>query len=293
MSEDRRSARRARLSGIRVTYESATGDRRQADVLNLSREGLFVVEARPLAVGKRISLEVVVAGEPGPWAALGRVVWVRERAEGERPVGMAVKFIDVEDSVVSAIEGLIEAREPTERGIGVTPEVEPVMNAPSRERTMLGVGVRAAPVAPVVVPAPGREPTLLGVGRQVGHDREPSVAFEEDREPSLAIDLVSPKSSAPPPAVAAAPVAAAPAAPADLDGNTEPSVARGGRPVASPVHEPTPASEAAPRRKRSGGGWLFLLVLLVGAGALGYACRDCLPPAWHVAYAEVMKLLGR
>src|SRR5579863_6423520 len=98
MTEERRSAPRARISGARVTYESAAGDHVETDALNIGRGGLFVATARPLAVGKRISLEIQMAGDPGPWSALGRVVWVREdAAEPQRPSGMGVKLIDVED----------------------------------------------------------------------------------------------------------------------------------------------------------------------------------------------------
>ena len=99
MPDDRRSARRARLSGVRVTYESSAGEVHAADVADLSREGLFVATTAPLAVGKRISLEIQVAGEAAAWPALGRVVWVRAVSEGDDlPAGMAVKIIDVEDA---------------------------------------------------------------------------------------------------------------------------------------------------------------------------------------------------
>ena len=84
MPEDRRNARRARLSGVRVTYESATGDVHEADVANLSRDGIFIASLQPLAVGKRLTLELLVAGETGAWAALGRVIWIRTASEGER-----------------------------------------------------------------------------------------------------------------------------------------------------------------------------------------------------------------
>lgn len=313
MSDNRRSARRVRLSGVRVTYESAAGDRRQADVLDLSREGLFVVSPRPLAVGKRISLEVLVTGEVGPWAALGRVVWVREKADDDaQPAGMAVKFIDIEDSVISAIEGLIEAREPTERGIGIDggvpiPEKAPAQEAPeaprpipSRERTMLGVGIRTNTPAPVVVPAPGREPTLLGVGRQ----------SDEDREPSIAIDSVTPKAaSTPPPAAAPAASGTTPLPSGggahDPDAHTEPAVARvqRGASVAAPAPAPervaperdadetSPSSSAPPLRRRSSGPWLFTLTLLIAIGGVGYAQRARLLPLWRTAYAEILKRL--
>src|SRR6516165_2919640 len=109
MPEERRSVRRAQRSGIRVTYESASGEVRDAEVANLSSEGLFIATPQPLAVGKQLSLELLVAGEGGPWAALGRVLWNRSTREGdERPAGMAVKIIDIEESVAVAIDRLIE-----------------------------------------------------------------------------------------------------------------------------------------------------------------------------------------
>src|SRR5579864_2948646 len=112
MAEERRSAPRARISGVRVTYESAAGDHVETEAPNIGRGGLFIASGKPLAVGKRIALEIQIAGELVPWSALGRVVWTREHADGERrPAGMGVKLIDVEDVVVTTIEGLVRERE--------------------------------------------------------------------------------------------------------------------------------------------------------------------------------------
>jgi uncharacterized protein (TIGR02266 family) len=103
---------------VRVTYESAAGERVETVADDLARGGLFVRAAKPLAVGKRIALEIQVIGEPGTWSALGRVVWTRETPDGEQPPGMGVKLIDIEDSVAAAIDRLVETRERTEPGVG-------------------------------------------------------------------------------------------------------------------------------------------------------------------------------
>jgi uncharacterized protein (TIGR02266 family) len=126
MADERRSARRAHIGGVRVTYESATGDRVETVAQDLARGGLFVRAAKPLPVGKRIALEIQVIGEQGTWSALGRVVWTREAADGERPAGMGVKLIDIEDSVAAAIDRLVETRERTEPGVGA-PSTSPAM----------------------------------------------------------------------------------------------------------------------------------------------------------------------
>jgi uncharacterized protein (TIGR02266 family) len=141
VDEERRAARRAQLAGVRVTYESAAGDRVDADATDLARGGLFVRTATPLPVGKRIALEIQVVGEQAPWSALGRVVWIRERGEGdEQPPGMGVKLIDVDDAVAAGLDRLVETREPTEPGVG-EPAQAPLPAVPlTRERTIQGLG---------------------------------------------------------------------------------------------------------------------------------------------------------
>jgi uncharacterized protein (TIGR02266 family) len=322
MSDDRRTARRARLTGVRVTYESAT-EHQQAEVIDLSREGLFIAAVRPMAIGKRVSLEITVAGEPAPWSALGRVVWVRERDQDyERPAGMAVKFIDIEDSVITAIDRLIE-REQTEPGLGIAdPEAPAAPAPPAREKTMLGVGLRPISVAPVVVPAPGREATILGVGR------EPSV---DPREPSLAIDLVAKKApSARPPEpapelewdpdfeagpafepgpefepaprfdpapqaagahTASASQPASASAPPPTHPSPPPPAPRAPVPSPLPEEDDAPISESLLPRRRSGAGWLMFLLLLAAGGAAGYVYRARVLPLWHVAAGEITRRL--
>jgi Tfp pilus assembly protein PilZ len=276
MSDDRRTARRIRLPGVQVTYEDAAGERYQARVVDLSREGLFIPSRKPIAVGKRLSLEIQPVGDLTPWSALGRIVWIREADESpERPAGMAVKIIDAEDAVLSAIEALLEAREPTERGLGTGDAILPVRpkqrsNPPGREKTMLGVGASqaAAPTAPILMAAPGREATLLGVGLSGGqgreavlkaiaegraaaasaHDaevaaREVARVGAEGREASLAIDLVTkkPASVRPPedePSEAAPEASPAPAAPV-------PASSANARPVKS-MEVPTPIVAVVP-----------------------------------------------
>jgi uncharacterized protein (TIGR02266 family) len=144
MADERRSARRARIGGVRVTYESATGERVETVAHDLARGGLFVRAAKPLVVGKRIALEIQVIGEQGTWSALGRVVWTREVADGERPSGMGVKLIDIEDSVAAAIDRLVETRERTEPGVGAPTVPPPVARAPAMSIPIDLVGRRRA-----------------------------------------------------------------------------------------------------------------------------------------------------
>jgi uncharacterized protein (TIGR02266 family) len=202
MAEERRSTHRIRISGVRVMYESGAAERIEANALDLGGGGLFVRTAAPLAVGKRISLEIEVIGETGPWSAVGRVVWVREKSEGDgSPPGMGIKLIDADPAVLAALDRLVETREFTEPGVGkgsTPPPAAPVIAVgPERERTLMGVGL-ASETAPVR-PAPSAPLASSGA---LGQPARPAPL---PREASIAIDLIpraakKPVSAPPPPA---------------------------------------------------------------------------------------------
>jgi uncharacterized protein (TIGR02266 family) len=245
MADERRSGRRAPISGVRVTYEGATGAKIEAEVLDLATGGLFIRTESPLATGKRIALDLHVTGEPGPWSALGRVVWSRPAAEPGRPAGMGVKLIDVDDATVDAIARLVETREPTAPGVGKiepTPIVALGAAAPERERTLMGVGADSEPPPPMAAepaaPAPPPAPVPA---------KEPEPPHPP-REQSVAIDLVAAKK-----VVVEAP------APAPL------------------AAEPKPAAPSLPPKADAGGSsarWVVVVLLLVVAAIAAYVLFD-------------------
>ena len=145
---------------MRVVFEGAAGERVEADVLNVGSGGLFIRTEKPLAVGKRLSLEVQTVADMVAWSALGRVVWTREKGTTGGAPGMGVKLIDVDDAVVALIGRLVDDRAPRPPGTGPG-------KAPARERTVLGLGLSQeppAPTAPIIQAAPAREGTVLGIG---------------------------------------------------------------------------------------------------------------------------------
>ncbi|HXX69386.1 MAG TPA: PilZ domain-containing protein [Polyangiaceae bacterium] len=284
MAEDRRSARRARLSAVRATYEGATGERHQTEVLDLSRGGLFLKTAAPVAVGKRLSLEIHASGEASPWPALGRVVWIRAHAEGEnRPAGMAVKLIDVEDSVSEAIDRLVQTREPTDRGIP--------RPAPPRERTILGVGLKppevpaaVVPVATVIVSEPAAtvivsEPPATPVpppppapaDSRLRNGGDPTRA-RAPTDPSIGIDRVGSQSGAPEKRARGVPNVAA-----EPPQDTATRRAAAGRTVA---------------KKGRARGLIVALFILVAAALVAYAYRHALLVQWQRVAPAVHRALG-
>ncbi len=254
MAEERRSGRRAPIAGVRVTYEGATGAKIEAEVLDIATGGLFIRTEAPLAAGKRLALDLHILGEPGPWSALGRVVWARTEAQAGRPAGMGVKLIDVDDATVDAISRLVETREPTAPGVGQiapTPIVALGVGAPERERTLMGVGADTespAPVAAAVapaVPAPARPAPSPAPAPAPPAEPE---APHPPREQSVAIDLVTAKKE----------IAAPPAPP-------------------PPVARPRPAEPPAPARADTGASsarWVVVVLLLVVAGIAAYVLFD-------------------
>lgn len=228
MADERRGGKRAPISGVKVTYEGATGARVDAEVLDLASGGLFIRTDSPLAAGKRIALDLSIVGEPGPWSALGRVIWSRPTAEPGRPAGMGVKLIDVDDATLEAIERLVDTREPTAPGVGGEPSSRrppslkpaPIVvppAAPDRERTLLGVGTGSEPPPPLA-PSPTPSPVTASSGtpapdavtepihlRPPPPPQAPPAPSHPEREQSVAIDLVTAKKEALPPAAPVAP----------------------------------------------------------------------------------------
>jgi uncharacterized protein (TIGR02266 family) len=184
MASERRTVRRAALPGVRATFEGAAGQRQQADVPNLGQGGLFLQTDSPLPVGKRLSLEIHVIGQPAPWSALARVVWARWLAGDEGPAGMGVKLIDVEDEVSEAIGRLVERLSPMQSLA--------VPDPPPSRPSVPGASSLAPPSSLLVAP-------LVQPRRPVLEQKPPTMA--QLAEPNLAIDLVTkkPESSRSPP----------------------------------------------------------------------------------------------
>jgi Tfp pilus assembly protein PilZ len=295
MIDERRKAKRAGIPGVRVILDGADGERVEADVLDIGSGGLFIRSAKPLAVGKRMALEVQGVEGGAAWSALGRVVWTRDAGATGGPPGMGVKLIDVDEAVVAAIEVLVQAHSQplTAAGPGA---------APARERTVLGVGLSQEPpppAGPILRAAPGRERTVLGVGAASVPMEVPAVHEAVTKEtvvPQLVVQVGQAHHEAPRPAPAAEPQlppAREASIPMDLVARKQPEVANDTTPTRDDVRsqvrdEPAvraadlPPSEASlaaagvPRRR--GRRWLpfFLLVIALAVGGL-YVLRGRIP----------------
>jgi uncharacterized protein (TIGR02266 family) len=162
MSDERRRHRRAQLTAIRATYETAGGDRAEGSVHDLGIGGAFVQAPVPLPVGKRIVLDLSIEGEKAPITTTARVVWKRDAGAGDHePAGMGVVFVDLDDAAQTLIARLTATRERTVIGVAApaqgskVPEA-PVVSVGPRQRTAMGMGAPTEPEAslPIIDPAP-------------------------------------------------------------------------------------------------------------------------------------------
>jgi len=253
---ERRTARRARVPGLYVTYETSAGKRIEADVLDVAPGGIFIRALTPMASGKRLALEIRLAGSASPWPAIADVVWTRGVGPAG-PAGMGVKLVEAEEAVLAAIERLVATRE---RAVP-----RPGPKARDRMNTLLGVGAVEAPDAPTetgateasatdaapspAMPQPASVIVDLGADADAHPRPEPAASAAPEAEQSLALDLVVRK-----------------AVPAELP--SEASMAAAGIPV---------------RRRR----WplVLLLIVAVAAGAI-YLERGRIP------WARLRSLVG-
>ena len=80
---------------------------------NLSSTGLFIATHVLKPAGEKLELSVNLPGRDGPIRCLGEVRWVREYSERSNvPPGLGIRFIDVAEADVAAIEEFLKNREP-------------------------------------------------------------------------------------------------------------------------------------------------------------------------------------
>ena len=100
MTQDTRKDARAKIVSLNVRYKSATVDEFiENHSHDVSKGGLFIKTPTPFAPGTLIKFEIRIANDRAVITGVGRVVWKREpsQAAGERPAGMGVKFIKIDE----------------------------------------------------------------------------------------------------------------------------------------------------------------------------------------------------
>ena len=113
MAQETRKDPRAKVLTMTVRYKSATLDEFiEHHSHDVSRGGMFIKTPSPFPPGTLLKFEVKIAEDQKVIQGVGRVVWKRENETGdkERPSGMGVKFIKIDDASRKTIDQLVGAR---------------------------------------------------------------------------------------------------------------------------------------------------------------------------------------
>jgi uncharacterized protein (TIGR02266 family) len=166
MTQDTRKDRRVKIVSLNVRYKSATVDEFiENHAHDVSRGGIYIKTGSPFPPGTLLKFEIRLVSDQALIMGVGRVVWKRDTSQGtgDRPAGMGVKFIKIDEPSKSVIDKLMNTR--ADAGRAYESEADATVSASE-----------AAP-APVRAPA-GRvgKSTVLGVGSlpQPGASSAPS-----------------------------------------------------------------------------------------------------------------------
>jgi len=155
MTQDTRKDPRAKIVSLNVRYKSATVDEFiENHSHDVSRGGIFIKTATPFPQGTLLKFEIRLSGDQAVIAGVGRVVWKREAGQSgsERPAGMGVKFIKIDEGSRAVIDRLVSTR--ADAGLAFTSELKDgellaaqkgPTPAPSIKRTIMGMGVTPPP----------------------------------------------------------------------------------------------------------------------------------------------------
>src|SRR5882757_6068301 len=111
MAQDTRKDPRAKVLSMTVRYKSATVDEFiEHHSYDVSRGGIFIKTPSPFAPGTLLKFEIRIVDDKPMLMGVGRVVWKRDPAAAsgpEKPPGMGVKFIKIDESSKALIDKLI------------------------------------------------------------------------------------------------------------------------------------------------------------------------------------------
>lgn len=252
MSQDTRKDKRAKVVSLNVRYKSATVDEFiENHSHDVSKGGIFVKTPTPFPPGTLLKFEIRLAGDKSVISGVGRVAWKREptQAAADKPAGMGVKFIKIDDASRAVIDRLVASKVDAGSAYTSDPaalEEEGKLGTTSIHPTTLR-GLSAAP--PVQLSSP---PVAVFVPAARAPSLSAPAASPPAATPSSAPDR-APAKAQPAPAPAAAPSSSPAAAPIDGGasgagrpaGKLDKTIPMGALP---PTNLPRPAAPVPPPR---------------------------------------------
>jgi uncharacterized protein (TIGR02266 family) len=209
MTQDTRKDRRVKIVSLNVRYKSATVDEFiENHAHDVSRGGIYIKTGSPFPAGTLLKFEVRLASDQAVITGVGRVVWKRDTALGtaERPAGMGVKFIKIDDPSKAVIDKLVNTR--ADAGKTYEAEVE-ATSPPATDRPLAvappqvaaSVASKAPPPPPAAPVRPGKS-TMVGLGSAqapVPAPARPAASAVPSPRPAGSTDMFPKKSARPEP----------------------------------------------------------------------------------------------
>jgi len=164
MTQDTRKDRRVKIVSLNVRYKSATVDEFiENHAHDVSRGGIFIKTGNPFPPGTLLKFEIRLASDQAVIAGVGRIVWKRDAGTtaGERPAGMGVKFIKIDEPSKAVIDRLVNTRGDAGKSFETTDDVT---EAPVRTRTT----PPSRPAAPAASPISQRATAARSVTPAAG-----------------------------------------------------------------------------------------------------------------------------
>jgi uncharacterized protein (TIGR02266 family) len=165
MTQDTRKDRRVKIVSLNVRYKSATVDEFiENHALDVSRGGIYVKTGNPFPPGTLLKFEIRLASDQAVITGVGRVVWKRDghQGTGERPAGMGVKFIKIDEPSRALVDKLLNTR--ADAGQAFESEPEALPPAAGRKPIQTPAGMHAATrVGSPPAPSVGKG-TMVGLG---------------------------------------------------------------------------------------------------------------------------------
>ena len=198
MTEDTRKDKRAKIVSLNVRYKSATVDEFiENHSHDVSKGGIFIKTPTPFPPGTLIKFEIRIANDKAVIMGVGRVVWKREPSQsaGERPSGMGVKFIKIDDSSRLLIDRVVAEKEgagaayatENEAGEGaVKAATRPISDSPMAKSDPPRI-VAGAPGS--LRPGEIRKETIMGIGDSSPPPKAAAKPGEVDMFPKTASAL--------------------------------------------------------------------------------------------------------
>ncbi|MBX3202611.1 MAG: TIGR02266 family protein, partial [Labilithrix sp.] len=200
MSQDTRKDKRAKVVSLNVRYKSATVDEFiENHSHDVSKGGIFVKTPTPFPPGTLLKFEIRLAGDKSVISGVGRVVWKREptQAAAEKPAGMGVKFIKIDEASRAVIDKLIAQK----AGAGSAYTSDPAALEDEAKTAGQPTTLRGLAAAPVASGPPVASPAAASPAASRAPAPSPAVPAAKAPPPA------APAAKAPPPAAKAPPPA--------------------------------------------------------------------------------------